>query len=192
MIANGTDLQDNSADDRIHSECSCGCGDECEECPSLMIDGDNGRAMILCDCEDGPFCICPTRSMLRFESMDEFYLQRGGRLSAKLSFGSFNWDDSVPVETASASDAVLDRLMLVALVRDTGDWYASGKDGVYFLGRICAGVPESDVREMFRENDDIDRNGPGQPLSWFRDRIDAFNSWWPRPMKIPDRIWDSA
>ena len=40
------------------------------------------------------------------------------------------------------------------------------------------GVPERDVHEFFR--DWADRDGPGRPLSWFRDRIAAFNEKYPK------------
>ena len=66
--------------------------------------------------------------------------------------------------------------------RETGDWYAARgvTDGpVILLGTLARpGVPEKDVHQFFR--DWADRNGPGRPLSWSRERIAAFNEKNPR------------
>ena len=38
------------------NNCNCLCGEDCEECLSLVID-DKGRSEILCDCDTG-LCVC--------------------------------------------------------------------------------------------------------------------------------------
>ena len=42
----------------ISSECQCGCGPDCEECPTLEI-VDQGGSRYLCDCTETPVCFCP-------------------------------------------------------------------------------------------------------------------------------------
>ena len=66
---------------------------------------------------------------------------------------------------------------MVVHVEETGDWHAARgvMDGPVILPGTLErpNVPEKNVHEFFR--DWADRNGPGRPLSWFRERIAAFN-----------------
>ena len=38
--------------------CDCGCLIDCEECLTMVIDGDTGDVTYLCDCEGLDYCPC--------------------------------------------------------------------------------------------------------------------------------------
>ena len=120
--------------------------------------------------------------MTEFENIEAFYTARGGRFSPESDYGGFNWDDHAVDSWIRPPHISSGHSYMVVHARETGDWYAARgiTDGpVLLLGTLARpGVPEKDVHEFFR--DWADRNGPGRPLSWFRDRIAAFNEQNPR------------
>ena len=120
--------------------------------------------------------------MTEFKNIEAFYTARGGRHSLESDYGGFNWDDHAVDSWIRPPHISSGHRYMVAHVGETGDWYATRgmADGpVILLGTLeRPGVPEKDVHEFFR--DWADGNGPGRPLSWFRDRIAAFNEKNPR------------
>ena len=115
--------------------------------------------------------------MTEFKNIEAFYKARGGRFSPESDYGGFNWDDHAVDSWIRPPHLSTDHRYMVVHARETGDWYTARgvRDGpVILLGTLARpGVPEKDVHQFFRDWDD--RNGPGRPLSWFRDRIAAFN-----------------
>ena len=120
--------------------------------------------------------------MTTFNNIEEFYTARGGRLSPESDYGGFNWDDQTADSWIRPPHISKGHRYLVVHAWETGDWYAARDvtDGpVVLLGTLeRPGVPERDVHQFFR--DWADRDGPGRPLSWFRDRIAAFNEKYPK------------
>ena len=41
----------------VNNECRCGCGDDCEECRTIVF-GADGTVEVLCDCNLYLECVC--------------------------------------------------------------------------------------------------------------------------------------
>ncbi len=109
-------------------------------------------------------------------SRDDFYAGRGGTFSGESDYGHFNWDDETAGVGVFPANAMIYRRLMVCHVHDTGDWYSvdsSGIGEVTLLGTVASNVPEPEVYAFF--SDWAQNDGPGRPLSWFRQRIADFN-----------------
>ena len=128
-----------------------------------------------------------------YKGLREFYDARGGTFSEESEYGMYHWIDricgpphpAVVVSGLTVIDeqevvivrAAWDRLR-VSFVHDTGDIYAvlhgTGPEEsggpVVLLGTVAG---EPDQVDAFMD-DWKDGEGLGRPLSWFTDRIAAF------------------
>ena len=110
-----------------------------------------------------------------YPSLEQFYDGRGGGHSGESDFGGFNWDDAIKPDPRE-SRAQRGRLR-VALVHDTGDLYAvdnRGQGPVLLLGTFHQQRSREQVEQ--RLADWAEGDGPGRPLSWFRERIASLNA----------------
>ena len=110
-----------------------------------------------------------------YPSLEQFYDWRGGRHSGEADYGWFNWDDAITPDPGE-SQAHQGRLRVV-LVHDTGDLYAVdniGQGPVLLLGTFQQHRSREQVEQRLANWAEGD--GPGRPLSRFRERIASLNA----------------
>ena len=110
-----------------------------------------------------------------YPSLEQFYDWRSGRHSGESDYGGFNWDDAIK-PAPRESQAQRGRLRVV-LVHDTGDLYAVDNIGqvpVLLLGTFQQHRSREQVEQLLA--DWAEGDGPGRPLSWFRERIASLNA----------------
>ena len=106
-----------------------------------------------------------------FKNPEEFHLARGSQNSLESDYGGGNHDDLGIFQAGQSANRIL-----VTHVDRTGDFYAQDPytGRVALLGVVTPGFPEKEVHQGFE--DWADGDGPGRPLSWFQEKIAAFNS----------------
>ena len=106
-----------------------------------------------------------------FKNLEELHLARGSKNSLESDYGGENHDDLGIFQTGNSTKHIL-----VAHVDRTGDFYAQDRytGRIALLGIVTPGFPEKEVHQGFK--DWADGEGPGRPLSWFQEKIAAFNS----------------
>ena len=110
-----------------------------------------------------------------YPSLEQFYDWRGGRHSGEADYGWFNWDDAITPDPGE-SQAHQGRLRVV-LFHDTGDLYAVdniGQGPVLLLGTFQQHRSREQVEQRLANWAEGD--GPGRPLSRFRERIASLNA----------------
>ena len=93
-----------------------------------------------------------------YPSLEQFYDWRSGRHSGESDYGGFNWDDAIK-PAPRESQAQRGRLRVVP---------------VLLLGTFQQHRSREQVEQLLA--DWAEGDGPGRPLSWFRERIASLNA----------------
>ncbi len=103
--------------------------------------------------------------------LEEFHLARGSKNSLESDYGGENHDNLGIFQSGHSAKHIL-----VTHVDRTGDFYAENPytGRVALLGIVTPEFTEQEVHQGFE--DWADGVGPGRPLSWFQEKIAAFNS----------------
>ena len=104
-----------------------------------------------------------------YETLDDFYTARGGRISGESDYGAHNIDDLGAFNLKPLRGTWGD--IRVSHVHSTGDFYALEycTGHVVLLGFVDHTLEEAIINEHL--SDWADCKEPGRPLSWFKQRL---------------------